>query len=141
MKKFAKYAVDKAKTNPEYPPFEIKTDPNIVKPIITVDNEVVPGAQIYADTKWIVPGATGDIKICESHTHKFGEMLGFYGYNYTNIQDLGADIEIIIDNEKNTLDRSFTAYVPPGVQHGPIIVRNVKRPIFWVSSGRAPKYE
>jgi hypothetical protein len=68
-------------------------------------------------------------------------MLGFYGYNYDNIQDLGAEIEITIDNEKNIVDRSFAAYVPPGVQHGPIIVRNVQRPIFWVSSARAPRYE
>ena len=141
MGKNAKYAVDKVKVNPKILSFETKTDPKIVKPVITVDNEVVPGAKFYADTKWILPGARGEIKLCDSHTHKFGEMLGFYGYNYDNIQDLGAEIEITINNEKNIVDRSFAAYVPPGVQHGPIIVRNVKRPIFWVSSGRAPKYE
>jgi hypothetical protein len=141
MGKNAKYAVDKARANPRPLPFETKTDPKIVKPIVTVDNEVVPGAQFFADTKWILPGAKGEIKLCESHTHKFGEMLGFYGYNYDNIQDLGAEIEITIDNETNIVDRSFAAYVPPGVQHGPIIVRNVQRPIFWVSSARAPRYE
>ena len=141
MGKNAKYGVNKAKANPVYPPFENKIDPNIVKPIITLDNEVVPGAEFFANTKWIVPGAKGEIKLSESHTHRFGEVIGFFGFNYDNIQDLGAEIEITIDNEINILDRSFTAYVPPGVQHGPIIVRNVKKPIFWVSSGRAPKYE
>ncbi|MBN1189058.1 MAG: hypothetical protein JXA46_04835 [Dehalococcoidales bacterium] len=141
MGKNAKYVVDKARENPLYPPFETMNDPQIVKPVITVDNEVIPGAQVFADTRWILPGAEGEIKLCDSHTHQFGEMLGFYGYNYDNIQDLGAEIEITIDNEKNILDRSFAAYVPPGVQHGPIIVRNVRHPIFWVSSGRAPKYE
>jgi hypothetical protein len=141
MGKNAKYAVDNAKVNPKYPSYQTKTDPKIVKQVITVDNEVVPGAQFYADTKWILPGAKEEIRLCDSHTHKFGEMLGFYGYNYDNIQDLGAEIEITIDNEKNILDRSFAAYVPEGVQHGPIIVRNVERPIFWVSSARTPKYE
>jgi hypothetical protein len=141
MGKNAKYAVDIAKANPANLPFETRTDPKIVKPVITVDDEVVPGAQFCADTKWILPGARGDIKLCDSHTHKFGEMIGFYGFNYDNIQDLGAEIEITIDNEKNIVDRSFAAYVPPGVQHGPIIVRNVQRPIFWVSSARAPRYE
>ncbi len=141
MGKNAKYAVDKTKANPKYPSFEIKSDSKIVKPVITVDSEVIPGAQFYADTKWIVPGAKGEIKLCESHTHEFGEMLGFFGYNYDNIQDLGAEIEITIDNEKNLMDRSFAAYVPPGIQHGPVVVRNVKRPIFWVSSARAPNYE
>jgi hypothetical protein len=141
MGKNAKYGVDKAKANIKPLSFETKADPKIVKPVITVDNEMVPGAQFFADTKWILPGAKGETKLCDSHTHKFGEMLGFYGYNYDNIQDLGAEIEITIDNEKNIVDRSFAAYVPPGVQHGPIIVKNVKRPIFWVSSARAPKYE
>jgi hypothetical protein len=141
MGKNAKYAVDKAKSKAERLPYENKTDPKIVKPVITVDNEVVPGAQFCADTKWILPGAKEEIKLCESHTHKSGEMLGFYGFNYDNIQDLGAEIEITIDNEKNIVDRSFAAYVPPGVQHGPIIVRNVQRPIFWVSSARAPRLE
>jgi hypothetical protein len=141
MGKYAKYAVDSPKKNAKYPAYRTKVDPKIVKPIVTLDSDTVPGAEFYADTKWIVPGAKADMKLCESHTHEFGEMLGFFGYNYDNIQDLGAEIEITIDNEKNIVDRSFTAYIPPGVQHGPIIVKNVTHPIFWVSSGRAPKYE
>jgi len=141
MGKNAKYAVDYPKKNPKYPAYRPKLDPKIVKPIVTVDNEVVPGAGFYADTKWILPGSKTEIKLAETHSHKFGEILGFFGYNYDNIQDLGAEIEIVIDNEKNLVDRSFCAYIPPGVQHGPIFVRNVTRPIFWVSSGRAPKYE
>ncbi len=141
MGKNAKYVVDKAKANAKYPPYRVKVDPKIMKPIVTVDEEVVPGAEFYADAKWILPGSKSDIKLAASHTHKFGEMLGFYGYNYDNIQDLGAEIEITIDNEKNVVDRSFAAYIPPGVQHGPIIIKNIMRPIFFVSSGRAPRYE
>ena len=141
MGKYAKYAVDSPKKNAKYPAYRTKTDPKIVKPIVTLDDETVPGAEFYADTKWILPGTKGDLKLCETHTHEYGEMLGFYGYNYDNIQDLGAELEIIIDGEKNILDRSFAAYIPPGVKHGPIILRNVVRPIFFVSSGRHPRYE
>ena len=141
MGKNAKYVVDYPKKNPKYPPYRIKVDPKIMKPIVTVDDEVVPGAEFYSDAKWILPGSKADIKLAESHSHKFGEMLGFYGYNYDNIQDLGAELEITIDNERNIVDRSFAAYIPPGVQHGPIVIRNIVRPIFFVSSGRAPRYE
>jgi hypothetical protein len=140
MGKNAKYGVDYPKKNAKYPAYRTKVDPKIVKSIVTIDDEVVPGAEFYADTKWILP-AKADIKLCESHTHEFGEMLGFYGFNYDNIQDLGAEIEITIDNEKNVVDRSFAAYIPPGVQHGPIIIKNIVRPIFFVSSGRASRYE
>lgn len=141
MGKNAKYGIDKIKVNPITPSFVTRNDPQIVKPVVTCDTDTLPEAEFFVDTKWILPGAQGEIKLCESHTHKFGEMLGFYGFNYDNIQDLGAEIEIIIDGEKNTVDRSFAAYIPPGVQHGPIIVKNVRRPVFWTASGRAPKYE
>jgi hypothetical protein len=139
MGKNAKYGVDKPKENPQYPAYRTKVDPKRVKPIITVDADTVPGAEFYSDTKWILPGS-GDVKLCESHTHEFNEVLGFFGYNYDNIQDLGAELEITIDNEKNIVDRSFSACIPAGVQHGPIIVRNITRPIFFVSSGKASRY-
>jgi hypothetical protein len=139
MGKNAKYGVDKPKENPKYPAYRTKVDPKRVKPIITVDADTVPGAEFYSDTKWILPGS-GDVKLCESHTHEFNEVLGFFGYNYDNIQDLGAELEITIDNEKNIVDRSFSACIPAGVQHGPIIVRNITRPIFFVTSGKASRY-
>jgi hypothetical protein len=141
MGKNAKYGVDKPKANVKEPSYHTKVDPKFFKPIVTVDADTVPGAEFYADTKWIVPGAKKEMKLCESHTHKFTEIIGFFGYNYDNIQDLGAEIEITIDNEKNIVDRSFTACVPAGVQHGPIIVRNIARPIFFVSTGLTGKYE
>lgn len=139
MGKNAKYGVDKPKENPQYPAYRTKVDPKRVKAIITVDADTVPGAEFYSDTKWILPGSE-EVKLCESHTHEFNEVLGFFGYNYDNIQDLGAELEITIDNEKNIVDRSFSACIPAGVQHGPIIVRNITRPIFFVTSGKANRY-
>jgi hypothetical protein len=140
--KNAKYIVDYPKPNAKYPPYRVKNDPKVVKPVVQVDADTVPGAKFYAETKWIVPGgAKKEIKLCESHTHDFNEVLGFFGFNYDNIQDLGADIEITIDNEKNIVDRSFAACIPAGVQHGPVIIRNIKRPIFHASSGIAKHYK
>src|SRR3990172_924261 len=115
MGKNAKYAVDYPKQNAKYPPHRVKTDPEFVKPIVQVDNEVVPGSEFFAETKWILPGSKTDIVLSQPHTHKFVEIIGFFGYNYDNIQDLGAEIEITIDGEKNIVDRSFTACVPAGV--------------------------
>ena len=139
--KNAKYVVDTPKKNAKYPSYRVKNDPKVVKPIVQVDADTVPGAEFYAETKWILPGDKKEIKLCESHTHNFGEMLGFFGYNYDDIQDLGAEIEITIDNEKHKVTRSFTAFVPPGVQHGPVIIRNIVRPIFHVSSGPTKVYK
>jgi hypothetical protein len=137
----AKYVVDTPKTNAKNPPYRVKNDFKSVKPIVQVDGDTVPGAEFYAEAKWILPGTAKEIKLCESHTHDFNEVLGFFGFNYDNIQDLGAEIEITIDNKKNIVDRSFCACIPAGVQHGPVIVRNITRPIFHASSGKTSQYK
>jgi len=141
MAKYAKCAVDTPKKNAKYPSYRVKNDPKIVKPIVQVDAETVPGAQFYAETKWIVPSDKKEIKLCEEHTHEFNEVLGFYGFNYDNIQDLGAECEIWIDGEKNVVDRSFSACVPAGVKHGPVILRNVTKPIFHIASAKTGTYK
>jgi len=137
----AKYVMDIAKKDAKYPTYRVKNDPKIVKPIIQVDAETVPGAEFFAETKWILPGDKKEIKLCEEHTHDFNEVLGFFGFNYDNIQDLGAEIEITIDGEKNVVDRSFSACVPAGVKHGPVIIRNIQRPIFHVASAKTGTYK
>ena len=136
----AKYVVDTPKAKPDFPPYRIKNDSNLVKPVIQVDAETMPGAEFYAETKWLLPGKK-ELKLCEEHTHDFNEVLGFFGFNYDNIQDLGAECEIWIDGEKNIVDRSFSACVPAGVKHGPVILRNIERPIFHVSSGKTTLYK
>ena len=142
MAKYAKCAVDTPKKNAKYPSYRVKNDPKVVRPIVQLDAETVPGAEFYAETKWIVPaGDKKEIKLCEEHTHDFNEVLGFFGYNYDNIQDLCAECEIWIDGEKNIVDRSFSACIPAGVKHGPVILRNVKKPIFHVSSGKTSNYK
>jgi hypothetical protein len=133
--------MDTPKANAKYPSYRVKNDPKIVKPIVQVDAETVPGAEFYAETKWILPGSKNDIKLCEPHTHEYNEVLGFFGFNYDNIQDLGAEIEITIDNEKNIVDRSFSACIPAGVKHGPIIVKNVQRPIFYSYAAKTGNYK
>ena len=36
----------------------------------------------------------------EEHTHDFGEMMCFYGFNFEDIMDLGAEIEFWIEGKK-----------------------------------------
>ena len=57
MAKYTKCAVDTPKKNAKYPSYRVKNDPKYVKPIVQVDADVVPGAEFYAETKWLVPGS------------------------------------------------------------------------------------
>ena len=140
MGKNAKYTVDKPKADAKYPSYRVKNDPKIVKPVIQVDADTVPGAEFYAETKWILPGSKKEIKLCESHTHNFNEVLGFFGFNYDNIQDLGAEIELWIDGEKNLMNQSFVAFIPAGIVHCPLRLLKVTRPVFHFATGHGKSY-
>lgn len=140
-KKFSRNAVDYMKTDPKYPKYRIETDPEIVKNVVQVDGDTVPGAEFYSEAKWIVPGADKEIRLFESHTHDFGVLMGFFGFDYNDIQGLGAEIEYTVDNETHIINKSFASFIPAGVQHGPLIVRNVRKPIFHFMSAGTEKYE
>jgi len=142
-KKNAKYVITSYKKEPGFPSFRMKMDPKFVKPVTTVDADTVPGAEFYSETMWILPGdksKKGMVQM-ESHTHTWGEMIGFFGFNYENIKDLGCEIEFTIDNEKHVIKEAFTAFIPPGVQHGPLIIRNVRIPVFQFIAGPADRYK
>jgi len=124
------------KKNPVFPAFRHEGASKFVKRILQLDAETVPGAEFYSEAKWIVPGDTSKegILLVDSHTHTFGELIGFFGYDYEDVQDLGAEIEFTVDNEKHIVTKSFAAFIPAGIQHGPLIVRNVRKPIFHMTA-------
>jgi len=129
------------KANLNYPPFRVPEDPKYVKRLAQLDNDSYPGTEFYSEAKWIVPGDDKPMKMSESHTHDFGEFIGFFGFNYENIHDLGAEIEFTVDNETHTITESFAAFIPKGVQHGPLIIKNVRIPIFCFTGGDTGVYK
>jgi len=139
--KNAKYVVTSFKSNPRLPSFRRKLDPKFVKKVTDVDADTVPGAEFYSETMWILPGNKSPMTQMESHTHTWGELIGFFGFNYDNIRDLGCEIEFTVDNEKHVITEAFAAYIPPGVQHGPLVIKNVRIPVFQFMSGPTKRYE
>jgi len=123
------------------PDYRKKLDPEVVKPIVNLDADTVPGAEFYSEAMWILPGSKKEIIEFESHTHTWGEFIGFFGFNYDDIHDLGAEIEFTVDNQKYNIDKSFAAFIPPGVQHGPLIIRNIRIPIMHFMAGPTKRYE
>jgi hypothetical protein len=139
--KYAKNWVTADKPNLKLPSYRHIMDPEYVKRVLHLDREVVPGAEFYSEVMWILPGTKKGMTQYDSHTHTWGELIGFFGFNYDDIQDLGAEIEFTVDNEKHIITKSFSAFVPAGVQHGPLIIRKVVRPIFHFMAGPTKVYE
>jgi hypothetical protein len=140
-KKNAKYWITSDKPHLKLPSYRRMMDPRYVKRVLHLDEDVLPGAEFYGEVMWILPGSPKPLTQYDSHTHTWGELIGFFGFNYDDIQDLGAEIEFTVDHETKKITQSFAAFVPPGIQHGPLIIRNVVRPIFHFMSGPTKKYE
>jgi hypothetical protein len=141
--KYEKNMLTVQKINPVLPAFRHDGESKFVKRILTLDGQTVPGAEFYTEAKWIVPGDTSKdgILLVDSHTHTFGELIGFFGYDYEDIQDLGAEIEFTVDNEKHIITKSFAAFIPAGVQHGPLVIRNVRKAIFHMTAADTGIYK
>jgi len=95
--------------------------------ILGINRRRIEGA-IMMNCSWMLAGE--DPGRMDAHTHPYPEIIGFVGTNPDDLLDLGAEAEIWMDDEKYVLNNSFLVYVPSGLRHCPLIVRNIKRPVF-----------
>ena len=139
-RKYEKCFVTMDKSNLNLPTYRHQYD--FIKRITHIDSDTVDGAKFYNESMWILPDdSTKEGKVlADSHTHDWGQFLGFCVYNYDDIHDLGAEVEFTIDGETHTIKKTFTAFIPAGIQHGPLVIRNVTKPIFHFSSGSTGQY-
>ncbi len=111
-----------------------------------LDNEVLPGSNFFAETAWIWPEDRSglkvqDVKFVDKHTHPFQEVIGFFGSDLEDIHNLHGEVELWVEGKKYVINKSFSATIPAGVEHGPLIVRNVKKPIFHYTAGPGKMYK
>jgi hypothetical protein len=91
---------------------------------------------------WMV-GMTGEtpVQIELAHTHDCDETLGFAGSDVDNPDDLGAELELWLEDEKFIITRSCLVFIPRGIRHCPMFVRRVDRPFFFFGSTVGENYE
>jgi hypothetical protein len=97
------------------------------KRILWMDENVVDGA-FHMNTAWYLKAArTLEDK---PHTHDTDEIIGFFGSNAADPYDLGGEIEIWLEDEKEIITKTTMLFVPAGMKHCPLIIRRADRPIF-----------
>ncbi len=142
----SKYFIFGDKPNLKLPEFRHPIPPERAIRLFYLDSEVVPGANFYAEALWFWPRKIdlkpGEIPkgSPEPHTHSFGEFIGFFGSNPKDIHDLCGEVELWINGEKNVMTNSFLAFVPAGVEHCPLVIRRVDKPIFHFTAGPSKMY-
>jgi hypothetical protein len=154
--KYGKYIVTELKQNIAVTPWHPAVEPakkGRGGRVMFLDNEVVPGA-FYVDCVWFVPrpeGSTepgdkvtiGGIKSkggVEAHEHDYDEVIAFFGTNLENPNDLGAEIELWLGDERHVITKSCLVFVPKGLKHCPLKIKKIDRPVFHFTTGPANIY-
>ena len=107
-------------------------DAKSTKSLAYIDENTVAGAEFGVENVWFFPGGPSEHKVMEANTENFDRFIGFYANNYDDIRELNAEVEITIDGETHKVDKSFVAFVPAGVGVGPVTIRDVKKPVFFM---------
>jgi len=114
--------------------------------LVWMDTRVIPGA-FYAEAVWfwpqpqiIDPEAATKHPGIPPHTHPFPELLSYYGTDMEHPEELYAEIEFWLEDEKYVFDKSFVCYIPAGVKHCPLKMHNATRPIFHYTMGPGQNY-
>ena len=107
--------------------------------VMYLDSEVIKGA-FYVEVVWFWPTEQQDTSSPDPHTHDYDEVIGFFGTDRNDLNDLGAEIELFIDGERNLMTESFLAFIPAGIVHCPLNILSIKRPVFHFATMQGKKY-
>lgn len=129
-KKYEKLFVTRDKPGYKYPPY-LHPDPKTSKRIGYIDEETVKGAEFGCENIWLLPGGPKEQKIMDANTQNYDRYFGFFSFNYENIRDLCAEIEVNIGGEKHIVNKSGAMFIPAGLEVGPMTIHNITKPIFF----------
>jgi hypothetical protein len=129
-KKWEKNFMTQDKPGFKYPPYE-HPNPGTTKRLAYIDETTVAGAEFGCENMWLMPGGPEEQKIMDANTQPYDRFFGFYAFNYDNIRDLCAEIEVYIGGEKHIVQRSGAMFIPAGLEVGPMTIRKITKPIFF----------
>jgi mannose-6-phosphate isomerase-like protein (cupin superfamily) len=144
-KNIRKYFVFDDKAHRNLPSFRKSVPGECIHRVAHINGTAVPGSSFHAETAWIWPEERSGLKgknvtFVDTHTHTFPEIIAFFGTDFSNIHNLYGEVELWVEGEQYKINKSFAAIIPEGVEHGPMTVRNVEKPIFHYTAGHAGLY-
>jgi hypothetical protein len=96
-------------------------------PMTLLSNNLIPGADMYVEMGWIVGMPDPNPHIGE-HSHDYDEIVLHFGNDPENQEDLGAEIEFMVDGVPYLLTQSCSVFIPKGVKHGPLTWKSFRKP-------------
>jgi hypothetical protein len=114
--------------------------------VLYMDSSIVPGAT-YMECVWVMPRPAnapplpGGRRVgTEPHTHDYDEVIAFIGTDHDDPYDLGAEVELYLDDEKHIITKTSLVFIPAGLKHCPLTFLRVDRPVFHYTTGPAKMY-
>jgi len=129
-KKYEKNFVTQDKPGYKYPAY-MHPDAKSTVRLAYIDEQTVKGAEFGCENMWLLPGEPKERKIMDANKQPYDRYFGFYAYNYENIRDLCAELEIYIGGEKHIVKRSGCIFIPANLEVGPMIFHNITKPTFF----------
>ena len=106
--------------------------------VLWMDGENTPGA-FNVNVTWLWKAT--DFNHDEAHKHDYDEVIGFFGNDPERPNDLNAEVEFWLEDEKYILEKSTLLWIPRGLTHCPLRVVSVKQPIFHFTTVRSGSYK
>jgi hypothetical protein len=100
---------------------------NRIPPMTLMSGNLVPGSKMYVETGWIL-GMPDPNPHIDEHSHDYDEIVIHLGTDPGNPEDLGAEIEILMDGEPVTINSTSAIFVPKGMKHGPLTWKKFEKP-------------
>jgi len=129
-RKYEKMFVMKDKPGYKYPAY-LHPDPKTTQRLAYIDEETVAGAEFGCENFWLLPGGAAERKVMDKNKQPYDRFFGFYAYNYENVRDLCAEMEVYIGGEKHVVKKSGAMFIPANLEVGPLVFRNITKPIFF----------
>ena len=105
--------------------------------ILWLEDEILKGAfSVICSWYWKATETPTE----QAHTHDFDEVIGFFGSDAQNPQDLCGEVEFWLEDEKYILTKSCLIFAPKGMKHCPLRVIRADRPIFFLAVGTEGRY-
>ena len=97
-------------------------------PSMTVmSSNLVPECNNYVEIGWVFDMPVPSTHIDE-HVHDYDEIVIHMGADVHNREELGGEIEFMVDGQPLTINKTSAVFVPKGVKHGPLTWKRFDKP-------------
>ena len=130
--KYDKYFITDFNKHVNTNPWAPKYRPGDRTSLLFLDDSVIKDA-FFAECCWFFPAMTDNQSASQDtkpHKHEYDEVLALIGSNPDNPKDLCGEVEFFMAGEKHIINQSTLVFLPAGIEHGPIRMVRMERPIF-----------